>query len=202
MATLCPDCHHICDSLATCHKYQDFNLVVEQYKVMLSLRKNIQIMAPNFRGKTTFFLDVPSGKFEEKLFFEGMNWNTRFLTITFDPKKFGPNELSQPSRLHNYVLNALFELRNLFSKNIILIREFHKSGIPHYHMNYQCNDICSHAHLLIRLRYYFAKTLKNKRCIHDRYFNEGGKAYIMKTNKSFFTFAHWQEPEILKIGFQ
>lgn len=199
---LCQDCGHICDSLAQCKKYQDFNIVVENYKQMVKLRKHIQNICPHFRGKTSFFSDSISGKFAWNYLNSVQNWNTRFCTITFDPKKFSANELSQPIKLHNYVLNALFELKSLFSKNIILIREYHKTGIPHYHLNYQCGDVHAHAHLLIRLRYYFAKTLKNKRCIHDRYFNEGGKQYMSKSNDIYYCFRDYVEPENLIIGFE
>lgn len=198
--TLCPDCGHLCDGLATCLKYQEFNIVIENHNAMLKLQKFIKITVPEFRGKKRFLSDDPSGKYHEKPFSTGSTCNQRFMTITFDPRKFSMNELSQPNLLHKYVLNALYELRNLFSKNIILVREYHKSGIPHYHMNYSTSSVLSHACLILRMRYYFAKSLNNRTAIHDRMFNDGGMAYMKKSNLMFFSFNQWQEPEGLEIG--
>lgn len=191
---LCVDCGHICSSLSQCKKYQDFNIIVEHARAMAKLRHYLKQTTPYFRGKSSYFSDVPSGIFEEKCFFQGMKWNTRFCTITFDPKKFSVNELTQPIKLHNYTLNCIADLKHLFSKNIILIREYHKSGVPHYHLNYECASVHEHAHLILRLRYYFSKDLKNKRCIHDRYFNDGGIQYMRKSNESFIYFSIFNPP--------
>lgn len=193
--TLCKDCNHVCDNLVTCLKYQDFNVLLDNHHAMVKLQKFIKLSVPEFRGKKQFLSEDISGKFEQNNAFHRFNgWRTRFMTITFDPKKFSINELSQPKVLHNYILNSLYELRHLFSKNIILVREYHKSGIPHYHMNYECADIHAHMCLLLRMRYYFAKTLQNRSAIHDRMFNEGGKAYLMKSNDVFISFKEWHPP--------
>ena len=190
---LCKDCGHICINLRNCLKLQDFNTIVDNAHAMALLRKNIKNCVPEFRGKSSFFSDVPSGRFDEKPI-NKLEWfpmlRGRFMTITFDPKKFSPNELSQPSKLHNYILNILWELRFLFSKNIILVREFHKSGIPHYHLNYECKGVMEHATLILRMRYYCANNLNNRHCIHDRPANDGAKEYLTKSAPSYFFYTH------------
>jgi len=200
MATLCKDCNHLCDNLTTCLKYQDFNVLLDNHHAMVKLQKFIKMAVPDFRGKKSFLSDDPSGKFHENVFKKGINpmtWNQRFMTITFDPRKFSINELSQPKVLHKYMLNALWELRNLFSKNIILVREYHKSGIPHYHLNYSCHDIHAHMCLLLRMRYYFAKSLQNRSAMHDRMFNDGGVEYMTKSATTYFIFlpSEWHPPD-------
>lgn len=187
----CIECRTYCSSFTECKTMQAFNVIVDNAHAMAQLRKNIKGIIPNFRGKSSFFSDIPSGEFVENSLNSVVNWNQRFLTITFDPRKFSTNELTQPIKLHNYVLNALWELRFVFCKNIILIREFHKSGIPHYHLNYSCATPLDHACLLLRLKYYFAKDLRNRNCIHDRYFNNGGIEYMKKANYNYWTYAEF-----------
>ena len=195
MATaLCQDCGHVCINLTNCLKYQDFNLIVENARTMAMLRKNIKHCVPEFKGKSSFLSDVPSGRFTEKPINQTPKLVGRFMTITFDPKKFSPNELSQPSKLHNYILNALWELRFLFSKNIFLVREFHRTGIPHYHMNYECHGVLEHATLILRMKYYFSNNLNNKYCIHDRTANDGALAYLTKSATSYFLYSQPNGP--------
>jgi len=187
----------MCINLTNCLKLQDFNTIVDNARQMALLRKNIKNCVPEFRGKSSFFSDIPSGRFDEKSIKNIDSLPTlrgRFMTITFDPKKFSPNELSQPSKLHNYILNILWELRFLFSKNIILVREFHKSGIPHYHMNYECKGVMEHATLILRMRYYCANNLNNRHCIHDRPANDGAKQYLTKSAQSYFFYSQPNGP--------
>lgn len=193
----CHECRTHCATFIECQKMQDFNMIVENAHSMSKLRKYITSIIPHFKGKSSFFLDGISGNFVEKSLNHDMNWNQRFLTITFDPRKFSANELSQPLKLHNYILNALYEIKFVFQKNIILIREFHKSGIPHYHLNYSCATPLDHACLILRLKYYFAKDLRNRNCIHDRYFNNGGITYMKKANTTYWAYAQYQ-PEAVE----
>jgi len=171
---------------------QDFNVVVENAQAIAKLKKHISASVPDFKGSKKMLTKV-NDNFEEQCF-PAPSYNYRFITITFDPKKFSFNELTQPELLHNYVLNVLWELRTLFSHNIILIREFHVSGIPHYHLNYSCQTPLDHSSLILRLRYYFANSLKNRKCIHDRVFNEGGKQYMEKSNKTYFKYKIFEKP--------
>lgn len=196
---LCQDCGTIsCTNLETCTKIQEFNLVVDNAKAIAKLKKWIQTTVPDFKGQKMWLKPAPQ-EFTTRIWCDcnllGCNnkWNNRFITITFDPKKFSFNELTQPDLLHNYVLNALWNLRNLFATNIKLVREYHKSGIPHYHLNYTCPDVASHATLKLRLRYYFTNTLKNTKAIHDRMFNDLGKQYIKKANTTFITFKYFEQ---------
>lgn len=189
----CPDCNHNCHSHNECLKMQDFNVIVENAQAIAKLKKHISASVPDFKGSKKMLV-TPNNNFQSRMLDWIKDYNYRFITITFDPKKFSFNELTQPDLLHNYVLNVLWELRTLFSHNIILIREFHVSGIPHYHLNYSCGTPLEHASLILRLRYYFASSLKNRKCIHDRVFNEGGKQYMAKSNKSFYEFKRFEKP--------
>lgn len=183
----CNDCFNLCRSLNECLRLQEFNLVVEQANAISKLKRVIQC-TPTYKGSQKFFEKPPNNVFREREFSESTQYYTRFMTITFDPKKFTFNQLTQPELLKNYVFNAIYNLYKLFKGNIRLIFEYHKSGILHTHLNYEAWDIHCHAHILLRLRYYFSKTLKNKSCIHDRIFNDGGIKYLQKSNKTYYEF--------------
>ena len=166
---------------------QDFNLIVEHAKSIANLKKTIQRATPHFKGiKSWLYKDVDD-QFENVKFSDSTNYQTRFLTITFDPQKFTFNELTQPLLLTNYLKNSLLDLKTLFKQSPICIIEYHKSGVLHAHINYECNDVLSHTTLLLRLKYYFSATLRNKHAIHDRHFNQGGIQYITKDNQTYFT---------------
>lgn len=194
MTSLCKDCGHICNSLANCLKYQDFNVIVENAQAMAKLKKHIQHSAPEFKGNTRWFSEEVKDKFTSVNFDISTNYQYRFATITFAPDKFTLNQLTQPILLVRYALNAIYDLRYLFKENPIIVVEYHKSGIPHIHMNYSVGGPMEHATLLLRLRYYFAKDLRNKKCIHDRVFNEGGQTYIKKSNNNYYTFKVFEKP--------
>lgn len=173
---------------------QDFNIIVENAKTIAALRKHIQVSAPQFKGISKWFDQPLEDKYVIKQFDSSTLFKYRFITITFDPHKFTLNQLTQPVSLIRYALNALYDLRYLFKDNPIIVVEYHKSGIPHLHINYNINTPLEHATLLLRLRYYFSKDLRNKRCIHDRIFNEGGQSYIQKSNQQYYTFNIMEKP--------
>lgn len=183
----CPDCHSICSSLQDCLKIQEFNIIVEDAKAIAKLKKHITNTVPHFKGIKNWLSLEPEG-FQLQSFNDTTEWQYRFLTITFSPKKFTFNELTQPQKLINYALNALKDLQNLFKGKPLIVIEYHKSGIPHVHLNYSTETPLEHSTLQLRLQYYFAESLRNKRCIHDRIFNEGGKQYITKSNSQYYTF--------------
>jgi len=185
----CGDCHHECKSLTECHKYQNFNQIVLDAKKIAAIRKSIPKAVKDFKGNKKWLTDnAISGAFENKTFTKDTEYKYRFMTITFDPKKFSFKELANFNQLHNYVLNALHSIQDYFAGNILLVREFHKSGLPHYHLNYSCPDQFTQHHVLFRMKYYFQQHLNNKHCIHDRIFNEGGKQYIKKVNMQYIQF--------------
>lgn len=189
----CPECHHECKSLNECNNYQKFNLVVLDAKKIAQIRKSIPKAVTNFKGNSKWFNDEhgTGGRFESVKFSSHTEYKYRFMTITFDPKKFSFKELANFEKLHNYVLNALYELREYFDGNIILVREYHNSGLPHYHLNYSCHDQFLHHHIVFRMKYYFQAHLNNKHCIHDRIFNAGGQEYIKKTNSNYIRFCEF-----------
>lgn len=187
----CPECLNDCNSLNQCLKFKDFNDVVAQAKKVAALKKFIKSTVPFFRGKQSWLVRDPSVLEYKKLKLSDLtanDYNYRFMTLTFDPKKFSANELSDPRKLHCYMLNALLEVQYLFAKNIILIREYHKSGIPHYHLNYTPKDTDCLEHLKVRMRYYLCNNLYNKYGIHDRIFNNGGIEYLKKANDYYYSF--------------
>lgn len=194
MAQICPDCHHICTNHAMCLKYQDFNVILENQKAIAQIKKYIKICAPHFKGNKEWMnLDFRQN-FNIVPFDESVQYNYRFMTLTFDPKKFSFNELSQPEKLLNYVFNAIYSLKDLFSTNPIIVVEFHKSGIPHIHMNYSTSGPLQQYSLMLRLKYYLSKDLRNRHAVHDRIFNESGIGYIKKSNNSFYNIKEWQPP--------
>lgn len=173
---------------------QEFNIIVENAQKMAQLKKHIKISAPQFKGITKWFTQDISGLFVERLFDTSTNWQYRFMTVTFDPKKFTLNQLTNPIELINYGLNAIYDLRYLFKQNPLIIIEYHKSGIPHFHINYEVNGVLELATLKLRMQYYFSKDLRNKRAIHDRVFNEGGHQYMQKSNTTYLQFKLWEKP--------
>lgn len=195
-AMTCPDCKHNCISLNECIKKQEWNIIVEQAQAVAKLKKHIQAV-PYFQGKKEWIRKDPEfiQNHYHQIEFNSMTpYQYRFMTITFDPKKFSFNELTQPDILLTYFFKALHSLKNLFKENPIIIVEYHKTGIPHIHMNYSTHGPLEHATLELRMRYYFSKTLRNKRCIHDRIFNDGGKQYITKSNTHYYTFKTFIKP--------
>ena len=172
---------------------QDFNIIVENAQAIAKLKKHIKVSAPHFKGNNKWFTQDLSGLFVKRQFDNTIEWQHRFATITFDPKRFTENQLSQPLLLINYGLNAIYDLRNLFKHNPIIIIEYHKSGIPHFHINYSCDTLLEHATLMLRMKYYFAKDLRTKAAIHDRVFNEHGHDYMQKSNTAYYQFKLWQE---------
>lgn len=184
---VCPDCQTVCLSLVECLKQQDFNLIVDDARQIAKLKKHIKSTVPHFKGLKKWLSSNPEG-FGLHDFSEIKEWRSRFLTITFSPKKFSFNELTQPQKLINYALNCIYSLKNLFKDNPYIVVEYHKSGIPHIHLNYSCVSVLEHSTLILRLQYYFAENLRNKKCIHDRMFNDGGINYIQKSNKQYYTF--------------
>lgn len=201
ISQVCKDCGHICDSLKTCLKYQEFNVIVENAKQVNKLRTHIKSTVPYFKGIKKWLDNDITPEYEtydfNTLKEEGIRdvpiHQYRFLTITFDPKKFSYNELTQPVKLINYLKNALFSLKNLFKVKPIIIVEYHKSGIPHFHINYTVNGPLEHSTLILRLQYYFSESLRNRKCIHDRVYNTHGLNYMEKSNKTFFTFKNGLE---------
>ncbi len=204
--TLCKECFTICTSHAVCLKMQDFNIIVQNAQAMAKLKKHIKISAPQFTGRSVWFETDSRQYFVERKFDESTLWRYRFITITFDPKKFTLNQLTQPIKLLQYAFNALYDLRFLFANNIRAVVEYHKSGIPHIHMNYDVRGPLEHATLLLRLRYYFSKDLRNRRAIHDRTFNEYGPGYMQKANQTYFEFKQMEgetcglEPNVVYLG--
>lgn len=196
VVTLCPDCGHICDSHAMCLKYQDFNLIVENAKKIAELKKYIKISAPHYKGnKQKWFSQDFRKNFEEVQFSQNTEYFYRFMTLTFDPRKFSFDELTSPEKLLNYVFNSIYDLKNLFEKNPIIVIEYHKSGIPHIHMNYSVRGPFEHSCLMLRLKYYLAKDLRNRHAVNDRIFNEGGIKYLQKSNTTYFRFKQQMEGE-------
>lgn len=166
---------------------QEFNIIVEDSKAIHKLRKHIKKAVPHFKGIKKWLVEDVDTDFQvHKL--DGIKYQYRFLTITFDPRKFTFNELTQPIKLIRYAKNALKDLENLFKGKPIIIVEYHKSGVPHLHINYECEGPLEHATLILRLRYFFSESLKNKSCIHDRMANEGCIQYMKKANTEYFTF--------------
>lgn len=167
---------------------QEFNIILENHKKIMEIKKHIKIAAPLFKGNKKWFKQSFNDNFVEIDFDKSTDYQYRFLTITFDPKKFTFNQLTNPQELINYGLNAIYELRYLFNKNPLIVVEYHKSGIPHFHMNYSVDGPLEHMTLILRLKYYFSKDLRTKHCIHDRIFNDFGIKYIKKSNSKYFTF--------------
>lgn len=195
---LCKECLSNCKSFAECKKIQFKNYVQqEQERIKTKAVLNAKGL-PNiaFSGKKDYMKPVHNENYKQVQFDENTPWGNRFITITFDPNKFGANFLSQPQTCKNYVFNVLNELKPLFDK-MVFVFETHKSGIIHAHLSYKVKSADTDvdeaqlelATLKLRLKYYFSKSLKNKKCIHDRIFNEGGKQYMTKTNKSYYKFA-------------
>jgi hypothetical protein len=163
--------------------------LVEHERSIQTLKKYIKKSVNYFSGHKRWLTITPIDQYEERMFTPaGTPWRYRFMTITFDPKKFSFNELTQPHMLDNYVKNVLLNVKELFDGNIILVREYHKSGVPHYHLNYTPLNPDALVHLILRMRYYFSSTLQNRYCIHDRIFNDGGTIYMKKANDSYFQF--------------
>lgn len=179
---------------------QDFNIVVENAKKMAELKKHIKYTVPHFKGIKKWLTESVSEKYVSKGFNNEMKWNYRFMTLTFDPKKFSKNELSQPIQCITYALNAIYDVRHLFTANPIVVIEYHKSGIPHVHFNYSVKGPLEHATLILRMRYFFAQDLRNTKAVHDRIFNEGGIAYITKSNTDYYTFKIWENFETESFG--
>jgi len=199
---VCPECNHECTSLNVCIKYREFNELVQQARDIVALRKHIKICVPHYQGKQTWLNYIPKCEYKELLLSDinPNNYNYRFMTLTFDPAKFSYNELTQPNKLHNYILNCLLDIKPLFSKNIILVREYHKSGVPHYHLNYSTHDNHTLIHLKLRLQYFLAKSLRNRHAVHDRIFNAGGVEYLKKANDTYFAFdSAPQEDQSLQV---
>lgn len=187
----CPQCNHECTSLNVCVRYQEFNELVQQARAIVALKKHIKMCIPHFQGKQSWLkYDIFKYEYKELLLdsLHPIEYNYRFMTLTFDPRKFSYNELTQPEKLHNYMLNALNDVKHLFKGNIILVREYHKSGIPHYHLNYSTHDLNTLMHLKLRMQYYLSKTLRNRYAVHDRIFNAGGIEYLKKANDTYFAF--------------
>lgn len=201
MTKVCSECFSICTGLADCLKLQEFNIIVENAKAIAKLKKTI-VATPTYRGSSQFF-KIKNTSFGKRKFSEDEPFYSRFLTITFDPKKFTFAQLTNTELMINYTLNALWSIRQLFKHNIKLVFEFHKSGLLHCHINYECEDVFNHMSLLLRLRYYFSKSLKNKHCIHDRIFNDGGKQYISKANEEYYYFnmETFKEKKPIEISF-
>jgi len=184
----CIDCNQDCSSHTECLAYQNFNNVVLDAKAVAKLRKSIPKATPHFKGLKGWLKEYDHSQWMLANFKDDTDYKYRFMTITFDPKKFSFKELANAPYLHSYVMNALLSIKSYFDGNIILVREYHANGIPHYHMNYSASDQVNHNHILIRMKYYFQQHLNNRHCIHDRIFNDGGKKYITKTNKTYYRF--------------
>lgn len=189
----CSFCGTDCKSFSDCKKKEQFALIVENAQKMALLKKHIKVSAPQFKGNTKWFTQ-PCNHFVERKFDESTEWKYRFLTVTFDPKKFTLNQLTDVPALINYFHNAIYDLRYLFKDNPIIILEFHKSGIPHFHINYNVDGVLELNTLLLRLKYYFSKDLRTKHCIHDRLFNINGQSYMKKSNDKYFQFKVWEKP--------
>lgn len=183
----CPDCNHECKSLVECNNYQKFNNVVLDAKQIARIRKSIPMATKDFKGVKGWLIQDPP-LYEVCKFKNDTEWKYRFMTITFDPKKFSFKELCDIHSLTRYTMHALYSIKDYFDGNIILIREYHNSGVPHFHLNYSVPDQFCHNHVLLRMKYYFQQHLNNKHCIHDRIFNEGGKQYMQKANLDYYKF--------------
>lgn len=173
---------------------QDFQIIVENAKKMAQLKKHIKVSAPQFKGHLKWFTQDISGLFVERLFDTSTNWQYRFMTVTFDPKKLTKLQQIDPIGLIRYAFNAIYSIRNLYKENPIIIIEYHKSGLPHFHINYTVNGPLELATLKLRMQYYFSNDLRNKRAIHDRIFNEGGHQYMQKSNISYYQFKLFEKP--------
>lgn len=187
----CPDCRHDCSSHAECLRYQDFNIIVDDARAIAKLKKTIKSSTPEYKGKNKqWFSQVPmfmedkakhlSHDAYTKLPAE--QYGYRFTTITFDPKKFSLEELVSPQKLINFIGNVLEELKPFYTK-MYLTYELTRLGIVHAHINYTCDSVLAHATFQLRLKYYFAKDLRNRHAIHDRIFNSNGIDYM--TNKNY-----------------
>lgn len=168
-------------------------MLVENAKLIANMKKHIKNTVSEFKGKKYWFQNNVDCYYETVAFTPETPIYSRFMTITFDPKKFSFNELSQPDMLMRYFKNALFEVRHLIVGKPVIVAEFMKSGVLHFHMNYQCDSLFDHQHFKMRMKFYFALNLRNEYCIHDRHFNDGGNIYIRKSNtknpnKEYFTF--------------
>ena len=183
---VCKECFTLCFSHDNCLKNQDFNLIVEQGKAIAKLKQNITSTVPHFKGIKKW-LKKNVDEYYSSFAFSEFKQQQRFLTITYDPRKFSFNELTQPVLLINYLKNVLLDLQNLFKEKPNIIIEYHKTGIPHCHINYTCNSVLEHATLILRLRYYFSESLRNKKCIHDRMANENCYNYMIKANAEYFS---------------
>ena len=180
----CTACKTWCVTFNECKLMQGFQQLITDYKK----HKNIGIeYAPVFNGKKQY-LTRYNDEFERIAFADMQQpYGYRFVTITCDPKKFTFNEISKPDLLYNYLFNVISELKYLFVTNPVIIMEYTKKGVPHFHMTYTCAEPAHSAGVLLRLRYYFASSMQNRYCIHDRIFNNGGKEYLQKYATHFYT---------------
>lgn len=185
----CPDCKHDCRNHPECLRYQDFNLVIEDAHAIAKLKKTIKSACPTFKGKNKQWFDSIPLFMEDKSkhisydAYAKLNqdqYGYRFTTITFDPKKFSMTELINPTKLINYIGNALEDLKELYTK-CYLTYEVTKMGIVHAHINYTCDSVLTHTTFQLRLKYYFANDLRNRHAIHDRIFNDNGINYMTKS---------------------
>lgn len=190
----CDFCGIDCANFSECNKRHMFNMIIENAEAMARLKKSIKCTTPTFKGKTQWFTQDISDRFIKMQFGPGTQWQYRFLTVTFDYRRFTLDQLTKPQELLNYFQNVIYDLRDLFSRNPIIILEYHKNGVPHFHLNYECEDPMKLTTLILRLRYYFQKDLRNNRPIHDRIFNEGGQTYMQKANTTYFQFKLWEKP--------
>lgn len=186
--TLCKDCRHLCQSHAECLRYQDFNILVDDAQAIAKLKKDIKSAVPEYKGKNKQWFDKVPLFMEDKskhLSYDAYaklpttEYGGRFATITFDPKKFSLKELIDPQKLINFIGNALEELKPFYTK-CYLTYELTKMGIVHAHINYTCDSLITQTTFILRLKYYFAKDLRNRHAIHDRIFNDGGITYMSK----------------------
>lgn len=190
---ICKDCGHTCKNHADCLKLQDWNIVIDDARQLARLRQHIKINTPDYKGKNKELMDPKDGTF----FSDGNNsllftdylqlpeHGYRFTTITFDPKKFGFEFMTNPKKQLNFIINVLELLKPLFTKCYLIV-ELHKSKVLHAHINYSCPDLLTWATLQLRLKYYFAYDLRNKHAIHDRIFNQIGLNYMVKDESKLF----------------
>lgn len=190
----CSFCGTDCKSFSQCKKQEEWNQIVYNAQQLAKLKKHIEVAAPTFKGNMKWFNTDISGLFVERMFDTSTNYHYRFMTITFDPKKFTFNQLTDVPGLLRYFFNCIYNLKNLFKENPIIILEFHKSGIPHFHMNYSVNGPLELNTLILRMQYYFSKDLRTKHAIHDRIFNEYGQKYMQKANTKYYQFKVWEKP--------
>lgn len=162
-------------------------IIIDDARAIARVRKHIKYIVPSFTGKRTWLIQDVKDQYEFHTFDKAI-WQYRFMTVTFDPRKFSANELSQPYKLINYFQNAMLEMKNLLKGLPIIVMEFHKSGIPHFHINYSTEGVLELNSFILRMRYYFSKDLRTRATIHDRIFNDHGKDYIQKSNDAFFTY--------------